>query len=217
MGHLVGRMDSSGGSLQEEGEIRSREGEKAPPKFTPIVFDIGSEQAQPPQAQPQAPKLLSSSLGPATKYFIARCNYYDMFVKSKRDRIWRAPSYIIKRVEEALPKCERVWLLFSVHGSQYFQGIAEVSRAKPIEYPNATNDRLARAPLEWVIMYDGLAVPAGLPDFCCSADVPYGALPHVPGLVNENGLRESFEVPEEHGKQFLAVFEKCRSLDPPVP
>lgn len=147
------------------------------------------------------------------RYFIARCNYYDMFAKTRREAIWRAPEYIVERIRRAVGTCDRIVLFFSVHGTQYFQGMAQVDLSKGISHnfinsnnndiggpipssSSATLDRLMRVPLKWI----------------CFADVPYYAIaPHVSGLIDRQGdLRESFEVFTEPAEKVLAQFERYK-------
>jgi hypothetical protein len=49
----------------------------------------------------------------------------------------------------------------------------------------------------------------------CSADVPYGALPNIPGMMSADGggLRETFELPAHFGRDLLPIFQKFRAMD----
>jgi hypothetical protein len=144
-------------------------------KITPIVFDLEeskgpkravktpqprAEEPKPePKQQQQHPQQQIQQKQPeAIRYFVARCNYYDMFVKSKWEGSWKTPSYIVNPIEEALGSCDQAWLLFSVHGSQYYQGIAQVDRSRPIEHPSGRM-KLAKLPIKWIIMYGSLITP----------------------------------------------------------
>lgn len=170
----------SGGKrrFSEEGEVSgSASRPDITKKFSPIVFDL------------KAPERL--------RFFTARCNYYDMFAKSKKDSVWRAPQYVVKRISQVLQEDSecRVLLVFTVHGSQYWQGIAEVDRKRRIEF----DVKLARVPLEWI----------------CLGDVSYMASPRIPDLfVEENAVKESFEIPEELGKEFFGLFDRFIADDP---
>jgi hypothetical protein len=58
----------------------------------------------------------------SNRFFVARCNYYDMFVKTKRSNLWRAPEYVVDRIRKAAMTADKVLLFFSVHETNYFQG-----------------------------------------------------------------------------------------------
>lgn len=55
--------------------------------------------------------------------FVARCDYYDIFAKAKRSNIYRTPEYIAKRLRATLEGVDNVILFFTVHKTDYFQGI----------------------------------------------------------------------------------------------
>lgn len=168
------------------------------PKYTrPVAAPAAAEEGV--VVSVRSPRLdLAAVEDQRLRYFVARCNYYDQFSKCKRDGVWRAPLYIAKPIQQALDDGDRAVLLFSVHGSQYFQGAALVDAGRAIEYPNF-EDKLARIPLSWLVI----------------GDLPYTSAPHVEGMISEKaqGLTERFEVPPAQGREFLAAFEKFHRLD----
>ncbi|PJF16852.1 hypothetical protein PSACC_03346 [Paramicrosporidium saccamoebae] len=119
--------------------------------------------------------------GGENRFFIARCNYYDIFVKAKRSALWKAPEYVVDRIRKAAASADKVLLFFSVHETKYFQ-----------EYPNAT-ERLARVPLTWLYI----------------VDVPFYQVHQINGLFDHQGdVKESFEVNPDHSGKILVLFEK---------
>lgn len=129
---------------------------------------------------------------PPTRYFVARCNYYDIFAKAKRSLLWRAPEYIVSRIKRANAVAENVLLFFSVHQTAYFQGVAKIDNQRSIERPSGS-ERLWRVPLTWVHI----------------TDVPFYVLPRVPGLIDQDdAVKESFEIPGEHAEKILRLFER---------
>jgi hypothetical protein len=70
------------------------------------------------------------------RFFVARCNYYDIFVKAKRAHMWKAPEYVVDRIRKAAASADKVLLLFSVHETKYFQGLSIVISFNPVSTGN---------------------------------------------------------------------------------
>ena len=189
--------------IESGGSIKSEEGELPKAKtITPIIFDLHQKEQRQEAGRaaadrPVAIRMRNVDDTTSVRYFVARCNYYDMFVKSKWEGVWKAPSYIVNPIEAALESCDQAWLVFSVHGSQYYQGLAQVDRTRPIEHPSGRM-KLAKLPIKWIIV----------------SDVPYGAFPSIPGILSEGGgLKETFEIPSHLGKELLPIFQKFKAMD----
>lgn len=135
---------------------------------------------------------LGGGLHVPTRYFVARCNYYDIFAKAKRSLLWRAPEYIVSRIKRANSVADTVLLFFSVHQTAYFQGVAKIDNQRAIERPSGS-ERLWRVPLTWVHI----------------TDVPFYVLPRVPGLIDQDdAVKESFEIPPDHAEKILKLFDR---------
>jgi len=158
-------------------------------KFAPIVFDLKTDTNFTPLDN--------------TRYFVARCNSYHFLAMARRETFWRAPHYIVNRIERALQDGVRICLAFSLHGSLYWQGLAQLDTSRSILHPPHTDtspaDKLIRVPLIWLHQ----------------SDVPFASAPHIPGLKSPedpHGIKESFEIPSDLGRQLEAAFERS-SLD----
>ena len=92
----------------------------------------------------------------------------------------------------------RVLLLFSVHGSQYFQGIAEIDRSRGGVELSGREGQLSRIHLRWLII----------------ADVGFNVLPNLPGLIQQDqSVKESFMIPSDQGRALLPLFERAFQQD----
>lgn len=165
------------GPLEDKANGRSSE-PKASSRFAPIVFDL--------------------KLPERVRFFTARCNYYDIFVRSRKYGQWKVPLYVASPLRKAASEDNaRIMILFHVTGTQYWQGLAELDRSRPIFF--APEKSFARVPLNWL----------------CVADVPFTECPSVPGLLDphDNEIPESFEMPNVYGCQFFALFAKSMKED----
>lgn len=107
-------------SRDEEGEIKQRKVRRIP-----AGQDL-SLSARPTVDVSEDPSLLLEGLVGAgeSRFFVARCNYYDIFVKTKRSKIWRAPEYVVDRIRKASSTTDNILLFFTVHQTSYFQGLS---------------------------------------------------------------------------------------------
>lgn len=104
----------------EEGEVSSlkmgtiKSFRKDSKPHTAFSIDLNEE---------SGPSRLLEAIGTdKIRAFVARCNYYDILVRSKRTNTWRAPEYVVDRIRKANAFGDHVFLYFSVHLTKYFQG-----------------------------------------------------------------------------------------------
>jgi hypothetical protein len=109
---LVGKRD-------EDGEIDNRKA-----KYVPVGHDLS-----PPtklahlDISNSGTSCVEALFGASNnRFFLARCNFYDIFVKTKRTSVWRAPEYVVDRMRQAAVTADNLILLFTVHNTGYFQG-----------------------------------------------------------------------------------------------
>lgn len=111
---------TTGRGRDEEGEVSSSKAVRFKPHrkdlrvCSPFSIDLNEE---------DGPARLFDAIGDGRiRAFIARCNYYDILVRSKRTNVWRAPEYVVDRIRKANNSGDCVFLYFSVHLTKYFQG-----------------------------------------------------------------------------------------------